>query len=189
MPEPRFPGFDVLSQARYWDRETTAVVVARTGPQPPLRFFTPAEEATARALLDQLLDHPDVPLLPAIDARLAELETDGWHYADMPMDDEAWRRSLHALDEEADGPFAALSEVQQRALIGRVQELTGEHWHGMPAKHVWSLWTRYACTAYYSHPTAWNEIGFGGPAHPRGYLRLGTDQREPWEVADAHSSP
>ena len=29
--------------------------------------------------------------------------------------------------------------------------------------HVWSLWTRYACTAFYSHPWAWNEIGFGGP--------------------------
>ena len=27
--------------------------------------------------------------------------------------------------------------------------------------------------AFYSHPWAWNEIGFGGPAYPRGYARLG----------------
>ncbi|RKE17482.1 GMC oxidoreductase [Streptomyces sp. TLI_171] len=59
-------------------------------------------------------------------------------------------------------------------------------WHGWPAAHVWSLWTRYACTAYYSHPEAWDEIGFGGPAFPAGYARLGLDRRERWEVADAH---
>ena len=43
----------------------------------------------------------------------------------------------------------------------------GDCWHGRPAKHVWSLWTRYACTAFYSHPSAWTEIGFPGPAYPR----------------------
>jgi len=32
--------------------------------------------------------------------------------------------------------------------------------------------------------TAWNEIGFGGPAYPRGYKNIGIDAREPWEVAD-----
>ncbi|MER7705714.1 GMC family oxidoreductase [Kitasatospora sp. NPDC097605] len=186
----RFPGYDVLGQARHWDGVTAAVVLARTGgPQPPLRFHTPAEEATARALLDQLLDHPAVPVLPMIDARLAEQQTDGWHYADMPPDDEAWRRSLHNLDADAEGPFAALTDVRQRALVGRIQEMRGERWHGLPAEHVWSLWTRYACTAYYSHPAAWNEIGFGGPAHPRGYLRLGVGRREPWEVADADPRP
>ena len=35
---------------------------------------------------------------------------------------------------------------------------------------------------YYSRPEAWNEIGFGGPASPRGYVRIGLDQRDPWEA-------
>ena len=39
--------------------------------------------------------------------------------------------------------------------------------------------------AYYAHPTAWNEIGFGGPASPRGYVRMGFDRRDPWEAAEA----
>jgi hypothetical protein len=39
--------------------------------------------------------------------------------------------------------------------------------------------------AYYSHPTSWNEIGFGGPASPRGYVRMGADRRDPWEAAEA----
>jgi len=32
---------------------------------------------------------------------------------------------------------------------------------------------RAVLAAFYSHPWAWNEIGFGGPAYPRGYMRLG----------------
>ena len=49
---------------------------------------------------------------------------------------------------------------------------------------MFSLWIRYACETFYAHPWAWNEIGFGGPAYPRGYKNLGIDRREPWEVAE-----
>src|SRR3954471_21016190 len=75
------------------------------------------------------------------------------------------------------------STMERNAMIC-VQDLSNDEqsWHGLPAKHVWSLWTRYACAAFYSHPWAWNEIGFGGPAYPRGYKNLGG--REPWEVRD-----
>ena len=45
------------------------------------------------------------------------------------------------------------------------------------------------CAAYYAHPIAWNEIGFGGPASPRGYVRLDMDKRDPWEAAEAHGDP
>ncbi len=41
--------------------------------------------------------------------------------------------------------------------------------------------TRAMLSAFYSHPWAWNEIGFGGPAYPRGYARIGAGQRESWE--------
>jgi hypothetical protein len=189
--QPRFPGFDVLGQLETWDAVTAGVVLARLGPPPALRFFSPVEEAIGTALFDQLLDQrgePKLPLLPTVDARLAEFETDGWRYADMPEDGPAFRQSFAALDEDArahyGAPFAELDWADQADLIQHVQDLSGNEWHGLPAKHVWSLWTRYACTAFYSHPWAWNEIGFGGPAYPRGYKNYGIDRREPWEVPD-----
>jgi hypothetical protein len=40
---------------------------------------------------------------------------------------------------------------------------------------------RAVLAEFYSHPWAWNEIGFGGPAYPRGYARLGIGLREGWE--------
>lgn len=187
----RYPGFRTLSQARHWDPATAAVVHSRMGLLPDIRFFTPSEEAAARALFDQLLDmrgDPRVPVVNMVDARLAEEETDGWHYDNMPRDGEAWRASLAALDEEArargDRTFALLGQDQQAGLLQDICDLDRDCWHGLPADRVWSLWTRYACTAFYSHPLAWDEIGFAGPAYPRGYKNLGVDRLEPFEVRD-----
>ncbi len=202
----RFPGFDVAAQAGHWDQVTAGTVLSRLSLAPGIRFFTPAEEAVAIALCDQLVGQdaasgdvgeggagpagrPPVPVAAMIDARLAGQQTDGWRYADLPEDGQAWRDSLHHLDAEAGAKFSAgfaqCAAADQRALIQTVQDAGSGDWHGMNAKHLWSLWTRYACTAFYAHPDAWNEIGFPGPAYPRGYKSKAVGQREPFEVADA----
>jgi hypothetical protein len=205
----RFPGFDVFTEQRRWDPATAAVVNGRLGPPAALLFFSPEEEAIATALLDLLLgqqdpdprtvlgarqadqqrDRPRVPVTAMIDSRLAAAETDGWRYADMPEDGQAWRDTLGFLEEDAQAKhgrgFADLPASDQAALIQVVQDTGPGDWHGLPASRVWSLWTRYACTAFYAHPWAWNEMGFPGPAYPRGYKNIGVGKREPFEVPDA----
>jgi hypothetical protein len=191
----RFPGFDVLSQAPHWDPVTTDLVTARVGPPAEVKFFTVAEQACAAALLDLLTGQNEtdgqlaVPVLEMIDARLAAGETDGWRYDDMPEDGQAWRDTLSYLDADAGRrcgtTFAGAPAADQQALVQAVQDLKSDDWHGLPAAHVWSLWTRYACTAFYAHPFAWTEIGFPGPAYPRGYKNAGVDKLEPFEVPDA----
>jgi Gluconate 2-dehydrogenase subunit 3 len=187
----RFPGFDVLTQSRHWDQVTADLITARTGPVPAPRFFTAAEQASAAALLNQLTGQCDeplgVPVMEMVDSRLAAGETDGWHYDDMPEDGQAWRDTLGYLDQDAQdrcrSGFADASRQDQAAIIQAVQD--AKEWHGMPAPRVWSLWTRYACTAVYSHPDAWSEMGFPGPAYPRGYKNAGVGKLEPFEVQDA----
>lgn len=188
---PRFPGFDVLDEVERWDAVTAGVVLARLAPPPELSVFTRAEQATAEALCDQLLaqhEEPRIPVASMIDVRLAMGETDGWHYADLPPDVEAWQQSLAFLDDDArdigGDSFAQLSLGDQAGVVQAVRDFESDKWHGFPAKQVWSLWTRYACAAFYSHPWAWNEIGFPGPAFPRGYKNLGLDSREGFEVPD-----
>jgi hypothetical protein len=190
----RFPGFDVLSQAGHWDRVTADLIASRIRPPQPLEFFTATEQATAAALLDQLTGQCDEPLevsiVEMVDARLAAGETDGWRYADMPEDGQAWRDTLGYLDKDAHArcgsSFADAAETDQQAMIQSVQDGGDDgQWHGLPAARVWSLWTRYACTALYAHPHAWSEIGFPGPAYPRGYKNPGVGRLEPFEVADA----
>jgi hypothetical protein len=191
----RFPGFDVLDNVHVWDDVTAGVVLARLALPGELAFFTPRDVGVAAPLLDLLLEQdadPRVPVLQLIDARLAAGETDGWHYDDLPEDGSAWRDTLTFLDQDAleqfhGRAFAHLIRDEQANVIQAVQDLASDEkpWHGRSASHVWSLWTRYACTAFYSHPWAWNEIGFPGPAYPRGYLNPGVNARERWEVADA----
>jgi hypothetical protein len=129
-------------------------------------------------------------VLSLIDARLAAGETDGWHYDDMPQDGQAWRDTLGLLDSDAvhryGANYPAIEVEHQMALLRQVQIAATDDasWHQFSATRVWSLWTRYACTAFYSHPWAWNEIGFSGPAYPRGYLNPGVDARESFEVVD-----
>lgn len=193
----RFPGFDVLDQADHWDDVTAGVVLSRLALPEMLSFFTPEEVGVAAPMLDLLLAQdcdPRVPVLPLIDARLARGETDGWHYDDMPEDGQAWRDTLAALDADARDAtgqnYAHLPRSDQARLLQRVQDVAdaGNQWHDWSAGHVWSLWTRYACTAFYSHPWAWNEMGFSGPAYPRGYLNPGINARESYEVADHDDS-
>jgi len=188
----RFPGFDVAAQARHWDPVTAGVVLDRLRIPQELSFFTPDEEAAAVALCDQLLgqDGADdrIPVTALIDRRLTQGETDGWRYADMPEDAQAWRDTLRYLDADAGDrygcTFAECGPGDQQALIQAVQDAGSDEWHGLNAAHVWSLWTRYACTAFYAHPKVWDEIGFSGPAYPRGYKNIGVDAREPFEVPD-----
>jgi hypothetical protein len=185
----RFGDFDVLGEVSRWDLVTAGVVLARLDTDPQLSFFDATEEPTVRALLDLLLaqhDEPKVPVTELIDERLLAGLTDGWHFDDMPEDAEAWHRSVAALDEEACAAFGQnfyrLTLGQQGDLVQAVQD--ADEWHGFKADHLWSLWTRYACTAFYSHPWAWNEMGFGGPAYPRGYKNMGIDARERWECPE-----
>jgi len=197
----RFPGFNVMGQEKHWDTATKAALQARLHGLPAVRFFTQLEEATAKCLLDRLMGQPADPggetvdLARMVDARLAENQTDGWHYDTMPRDSEAWQASLAAINEDAHDrhgrDFAECDEDEQCDLLETVRTWGDDRWHDLPPAQVWSLWTRYAATAFYSHPAVWNEIGFGGPAYPRGYKELGIDKREPYEVPDArpHDDP
>ncbi len=188
--EQRFPGYDVMRQEPTWDEFTTSVVTARLGPPGPPLFFGADEEPIVRALLDRLLaqdEEPRVPVFEVIDARLAERRGDGFRYEGLPDDPEAWRQSVAGLEETArtdfGRPFTQLAHQEQRSIIEGVR-LGQDEWHGLPAGRLFSLWMRYACSAFYAHPWAWNEIGFGGPAYPRGYKHLALGAREPWEVEE-----
>ena len=191
---PRFPGFDVLGQAGHWDQATRDLVWSRLEPS-PAAFFSDDERGCARCLLNLLTgqqDRPEIPVLEMVEARLAAGETDGWRYGDMPEDGQAWRDTLGYLDDDSRArcglPFAKALEKDQLELIQAVQDLKSGDWHGLNAARVWSLWTRYASTAFYAHPSAWNEIGFSGPAYPRGYKNAGVDKLEPYEVRDSKPS-
>ncbi|MCU1491761.1 MAG: gluconate 2-dehydrogenase subunit 3 family protein [Acidimicrobiaceae bacterium] len=192
----RQPRHGVMSQVGTWDDVTKGVVLNRLGRPNPPAFFPLEQRRTISALLRRLValdTEPEegdegetarVPLLELVDERLLHEETDGFRYEEMPPDREVWLRTGDLLDKDAHvrrgRDFADCTAREQDELIEAVRTAK-DTWHGMHAGRVFDLWLRYACTAFYSHPAAWDEIGFGGPAYPRGYKALGIDMREPFE--------
>jgi hypothetical protein len=192
----RYPDFDVLDASGTWDEATTRVVMARLHLADQFRFFAAGELATLRAFCDVTVaqdGEPRVPVAEMIDAKLAAGRLDGYQYADMPDDRDTWHLVLAGLDEVADSrygrpTFAACDSEAAEAIVGDLAraQLSGGTWDQLNVKRAWSVCMRMILAAFYAHPWAWNEIGFGGPAYPRGYMRLGpVSTLEPFESAGA----
>jgi hypothetical protein len=188
----RFPDYDVLEQAGHWDEATRRVVLDRVENVPEISFFQPAEVETLTAFADVALAQdaePRIPVLAYVDEKLAQGKHDGYRHFDMPDDGVTWRLVAQGLD-----GFALLGGEEQLEVVGRFAagRLHGGVWNRLNVSRAWSVVMRYLLEAFYSHPWAWNEIGFGGPAYPRGYSRFGsphldTAERETWEGKQAFS--
>ena len=190
----RYPDYNVLDEREHWDPVTRRLVLARVEQVPPIRFFTEGEAVTLGAFCDVVMaqdSEPKVPVLNMVDQKLYEGKLDGFRYADMPDDRETWRRVAIGLDaaarqHEAESFATAPPEIQHRVVQAFSEgALRGAAWDELPPARAWSVVMRAVLGSFYSHPWAFNEIGFGGPAYPRGYARLGAGQRESWEGAPA----
>jgi hypothetical protein len=193
-----YPGFQTLCQQAFWDEATRKVVLARVEQVPPIRFFTPEEATLMQAVCDRLLPQDDrddahkISILNYIDDRLYNRRIDGYRFEDMPPDHEAHRLGLRAIEAIArhlyDMAFVDLKPWQQDAVLKSIHDAqppaAHDIWQKMSIHRFWLLLVQDVVDAYYAHPYAWDEIGFGGPAYPRGYMRLEGGKPEPWEVAE-----
>jgi gluconate 2-dehydrogenase subunit 3-like protein len=198
----RYPDHDVLSQTGHWDDVTRRVVVDRVENVPPIRFFDADERRTLIAFCDVVTaqdSEPRIPVLSYVDEKLYEGKRDGWQHHDLPDDDVVWRRVARGLDDEARAKtYASFAEAPLEEQVGIVHrfskaDLHGGIWETMNVANAFSVVMRYVVQAFYSHPWAWNEIGFGGPAYPRGYAAFGNPElgeREHWEAEETvHVDP
>jgi len=195
---PRFPGYDVLAKwdSPSFDDVTRDVLTHRLTAVPPRRWLTAGEWDLLDAINARLLPQPErehpIPITPWIDAMLHDDRGEGYRHPDMPPLRDAWRQGLAAVDDEArrlhDLPFTRLDAAAQDAVLQVLADgrAASPRWQGLDAQRFFiHHLLKTAAGLYYAHPAAWNEIGFGGPASPRGYVRLGFDSRDPWEAKEA----
>lgn len=194
----RYPGADSLAQRGHWDEATRRVILDRVHNVPEYTHFTPDQQAVLAALCDRVLPQTHrpterrVPIAPWIDRHCAEPVLAGFRFDDMPANAVAWDLGLRGLDETArarfGAGFAALPPERQDAVLELVRagDPPGEAWQRLPARRWWVyVALRQITGVYYAHPSAWDEIGFGGPAYPRGYTALNHGAPEPWEAPEA----
>jgi len=189
--------YDVLDKwdSPSWNDQTREAIRKRLEEVPQRKFLSKEQWSLLEAIVARLMPQPErehpVPIVPWIDDMLHKNQGPGYRYADMPPMRDAWRQGLDAVAAEALNrharPFEELSEDEQDELLTDVQHnrIESRFWNDLPAGGFFLHHLLKATVGfYYSHPFAWNEIGYGGPASPRGYARLGFDERDPWEARE-----
>jgi hypothetical protein len=190
-----YTGYSTLDQKKRWEKATRTVVVERVEHISVIRFFSPKEAELLGAVIDRVMPQDDraegrtIPILPVLDERLHKNLLNGYRYEDMPSDQEAYRVAIEAIEQMAQArfrkSFSALTVHRQELILKSLHDgkPDPDHlvWQRIPVHRFWAMLMEDCVTAYYSHPWAWDEIGFGGPAYPRGYMRLENGLPEPWE--------
>lgn len=193
MVETRYPGFDVMAEAGAWDEHTRSVVEQRLRPPQKPGFLTHHEAQTLRSIAAHLLyDERDDVLgfvLSHIDDRLQDPVGEGQRKEGVPPEPELIRRGLKALDAVARGrhgaAFVNCVVDQQFAILAALQKGELEplpEWNGLPQKELFRKLLGLCADAFASHPAVWSEIGYAGPAYPRGYYRIEQGVTDPWEA-------
>ncbi len=192
----RFPDYSTLAKrdTPSWNDATRRIVDKRLNDPPPRRFFSAEEWAMLWAICDRIIPQMSgerVPIANFIDAKMAENHGDGFQRAGQPTMQEMWRRGLSATDEEARLRFGAafvdLPGGRQDDLLHLIQrgEVRAPGWQSVPPKAFFkSRMVHDIVSVYYAHPRGWDEMGFGGPASPRGYVRMGFNRHDPWDPVE-----
>lgn len=201
MSEPfrtPYESYDVLQKrdSPSWDEITRKVVGKRLDEVPERQFLERDEWETLTAVCARLVPQPDrerpVPIVPWIDEKLHNNEGDGYRYENMPPLRQAWRLGISAIEWEAHRRhrlgFTELDPEQQDEILRAIQneEVQGDLGEELPPRRFFThMLLKTVVGIYYAHPAAWSEIGWGGPASPRGYVRRGLDEHDPWEAVEA----
>ncbi len=150
---------------------------------------------TLRALVARLVPQTGarpIDLAARIEAELAGTG-DGWRYASLPPDAQAYRQALDTIDaaaRSADGRrFAGLDGAGQDDLLrlAAAAALHGAPFDAMQMKLWFEEVLAAATRAYAAHPATLARIGYSGIANggdgerKSGFVRTGLGEREPWE--------
>lgn len=188
-----------------------AVLDARAEPDDPAYrpdALDPVELAILRAVLASVLPVSGIDLAARLDRRLADGLGDGWRYAALPPDADAYRAALRTLDAAARAaqgrPVVALDAEKRDALLALTQrgDLTVPPSLGgrldAARMQIWFEDLRADATKLWlAHPAALARIGFSGIGaggdRPGaiadglpGFRAVGLDAPEPWEPRPAH---
>jgi len=114
---------------------------------------------------------------------------EGEREKNIPPEGELLRAGLKELDTAALVLYghgaAELAREVRAALLAELQLGTIAADMKWSSKIQQALFKKIAVSvvkAYYSHPTIWSEIGYAGPAYPRGYVRSEYGLTDPWEA-------
>ncbi|HZG87951.1 gluconate 2-dehydrogenase subunit 3 family protein [Paenibacillus sp.] len=191
--------YNVLEEQDHWDPHTRSIVRRRLEPKRSFRFLTPEEGRRLAAIVGRLVDESREEIVQFVvehmDRTLADSIGESERKKGLPPARELVRSGLSALEQATQARFGDsfpnLPLQEQIAMLKEISEGRGEPehvWQSVPQSALFQKWLNLAVEAYYSHPYVWSEIGYGGPAYPRGYVRAEIGVLDPWEAQPTKTS-
>lgn len=189
----RYPAFDVWEQHTEWDGHTKKIVGSRKSPEVACRFFTQPEALLLQAIASVLVDDHRLEVLTFVTQHLDETTAspigESQRKVGVPPKKQLYRLGLAGVDAESHAAygtgFLALKAEEQEAVMQAIsQGATKDNtaWEKAAPAEFFKQLLHDAVSAYYSHPLVWSDIGYGGPAYPRGYVRVEKGLTDPWEA-------
>lgn len=189
----RYPAYDVWEQHMEWDEHTRHVVGKRRMAKLANQFFTHPEGLLLQTVVGLLVDEQRQEVLSFVmehlDEQLTKTIGESQRKVGVPERKELYRRGMAGIDEASHAghrkSFLALDREFQIDVLSHIAKGKAEAtaaWEGLGQKDFFKTLLYDVTSAYYSHPTIWSDIGYGGPAYPRGYVRVEKGLVDPWEA-------
>lgn len=193
-----------MAHAAAWDPHTRSIVEQRLASPGRPSFLKAGEAETLRAAVSRLVceDRDDILgfILSHIDQKLVSPMGEAQRTQGVPPQAELVRDGLALIDQAARArrgkAFADCSPQEQHTILAELE--TGSLADTWPRpgpggqrdgeacrllqKELFQKLLGLSVEALASHPVIWSEIGYGGPAYPRGYYRIEPGVTDPWEA-------
>ncbi|WP_134699093.1 gluconate 2-dehydrogenase subunit 3 family protein [Ammoniphilus sp. YIM 78166] len=182
--ESHYPNYDVLRNKEEWDEHTRSIVLSRYNRTWEFQFLTLQEVEILHLICSRLVDDTREDLVAYmvkhIDQTLVDSPGEGQRKVGVLPAHQLIREGLQWLNEASIKQYMlGFTQLEKRQQLHLLDEFSrGNFLQKEWFKKLLSL----ATESYYSHPTVWSEIGYGGPAYPRGYVRAQLGQLDPWEA-------
>ncbi|MDW7672949.1 MAG: gluconate 2-dehydrogenase subunit 3 family protein [Bacillota bacterium] len=198
--ETHYPSYDIMALQDEWDSNTKEIVKKRLGPFSKPKFLKEKEVTLLAKISEHLtFDNRDEIIQWIIhhaDQKLQTVIGEGEKKPEAPAEKVLVRKGLEAIDKLAETKygkeFLKIDTKEQFGILAALQLGKADQlpeWSIIPQKELFNKLAEIAISAYYSHPTVWSEIGYGGPAYPRGYYRIEFGLADPWEAKKEGSLP
>lgn len=188
-----YPDYDVLRYLDEWDSHTKEIVRKRMGPFKEPEYFSDWEVKILSSIINNLVydNRQEIVewVIHHLDQKMSSEIGEGDRKNGIPPEKIFIREGLNAIDHVArlrqHKNFVELDPAKQFQILADLQLGKADQlyeWSRIPQKDLFKKLNREIVSAYYSHPTIWSEIGYGGPAYPRGYYRTEFGLTDPWEA-------
>lgn len=189
----RYPSYDLLNEKEHWDEHTREIVLKRLGPFDKYKFLNEREAEMILAIAKHIVYDERKEILDYVvhhfDSILSSPIGEDQRKVGTPPRDALIRQGLKAIDKLAEKRFGAtyleIDSKEQLILLEELDKGTAvqlSEWKKIPQRELFKKLSTEIVSAYYSHPVVWSEIGYGGPAYPRGYVRVEKGLTDPWEA-------